>query len=259
NHECEAGFYQKGTDDESQQGDLWNHLYEDHYRQLWSTLARLRCIPNPRGDTYPEGGEGAPGYDSLDDWFGEPGPWNEGAPLSHLQNFYAWTWGDALFVVLDPYRYTLVGSVLFPNSPSLYTLGPTQLQWLEDVLANSNATWKFIFSHHQVGGGLINRHGDLIEDGGSQYAYGRGSAVEADRPDTEQAVIHDLMLQHGAQFFVYGHDHGFCHSVKDGINYLCCGRPTFLNDWWSRPGMLDSYGSILIQGQEHSWVQALYA
>lgn len=259
NHECEAGFYQRGTNEGSQYGDLWNHLYQNEYRQLWNTQARLLSIPNPRGDTYPEGGEGAPGCDSLEDWFGEAGPWNDGAPLTHLQNFYAWTWGDALFVVLDPFRCTLVGSVTFPNSPSQYTLGPTQLQWLADVLAGSTATWKFVIAHHQVGGGLINRGGFPIVDGGTEYAYGRGSAIEADRPDTEQAVIHNLMLQYGAQFFVYGHDHGFCHSVKDGIHYLCCGRTTFLNTWWQNDGMLDSYGSILTQGQEKPWVQALYS
>jgi|GEM_PF-5900878 len=259
NHECEAGFYQRGTDDGEQYGALWNKLEAEDYRQLVTTRARLMCIPNPRGDTYPEGGEGAPGYDSLNDWLGEPGPWNDGAPTTHLQNFYAWTWGDALFVVLDPFRYTLVGSVVFPNSPAQYTLGPTQLQWLEDVLAASTATWKFIFAHHQVGGGLINRGGFTIEDGGTGYAYGRGSAIEADRAGVEQMLIHEMMLQHGAQFFVYGHDHGFSHSAIDGVHYLCCGRPTFLNRWWTADGMTESYGDLLIQGQDKPWMQLLHS
>lgn len=256
NHEKEAGFHQKGTDD-PEPPPLWNHQSATQYRQKWSAEARLLCIPNPRGDTYPEGGEGAPGYDSLDDWLGEEGPWNDGT-RSHLQNFYAWTWGDGLFIVLDPFRYTLVGSITGTNSPSQWTLGPTQLQWLEDVLAGSNATWKFILCHHQVGGGLINAPGHPIEDGGTKRAYGRGSAVEADRPGTEQAIIHNLMLQYGAQFFVYGHDHAFCHSVMDGVHYLCCGRATHLNAWWGRRGMLDSYGSIVNQGQDRPWIEALY-
>lgn len=258
NHECEAGFYQRGTDDPAEQGALWNRLTAEQYRQLWCTQARQTCIPNPRGDTYPEGGEGAPGYDSFADWFGVAGPWNEGAPRSHLQNFYAWTWGDALFIVLDPFRYTRVGSVWFPNSPSQYSLGPTQMQWLEDVLASSTATWKFIFAHHQVGGGLINRAGHLIEDGGDGYAYGRGSAIEAARPETEQARIHELMLLHNVQFFVYGHDHGFTHSLLDGIHYLGCGRPTHLNDWWPNSGMIDSYGDLLLHGLDKSWMRGLF-
>lgn len=258
NHEQEAGFYQRGTDAPDPPRPR-NGLSAEQYHQKWASKARLLCIPNPRGDTYPEGGEGAPGYDSLDDWLGEEGPWNEGSPRGNLQNFYAWTWGDALFIVLDPYRYTLVGSITRPNCISQWTLGPTQLQWLEDVLANSTATWKFLFSHHQVGGGLIDAQGCSILEGGASPAYGRGSAVEADRTGAEQAFIHNLMLQHGAQFFVYGHDHVFCHSVKDGINYLCTGRPPHLNHWWHQSGMLNSYGSILDPGQSTPWIDALYA
>ena len=258
NHECEAGFYQRGTDDPNEQGPLWNHLRAEEYRQLWAIQARMNCIPNPRGDTYPEGGEGAPGYDSFEDWYGEPGPWNDGAPRTHLQNFYAWTWGDALFIVLDPFRCTKVGSILFPNSPTQYSLGAAQLQWLEDVLANSTAAWKFIFAHNQVGGGLINRGGDVIVDGGEGYAYARGSAVEALREGTEQALIHQLMLRYNAQYFIHGHDHGFSHSVLDGVHYVCCGRPTHLDPWWSRDGMTGSYGDLLQHGQNQPWMQNLF-
>ncbi len=247
NHEKEAGYHQHGTDD-PEPPEPWNRQSATQYHQMWSAEARLLCIPNPRGDTYPEGGEGAPGYDTLAEWLGEEGPWNERATRSHQQNFYAWTWGDALFVVLDPFRYTLVGSITKPNYLSQWTLGATQLQWLQDLLARSNATWKFVLAHHQVGGGLIDRRGRPVVEGAAAAVYGRGSAVEADRPDVEQAFIHKLMRRHGVQFFLYGHDHAFCHGVKDGINYICCGRPTHLSRWWSGAGMLDSYGSILGQG-----------
>lgn len=256
NHEQEGGFFQKGVRKLNPNLPR-NGLRPRQHHQKWCTRARLLCIPNPRGDTYPQGGEGAPGYDSLDDWLGEEGPWNEGTPRSHLQNFYAWTWSDALFVVLDPHRATLVGSTTRPNSPSQWTLGATQLQWLRDVLARSNATWKFVLCHHQVGGAPVNFGGHSIQEGGAQPAYARGSAVEAERPGTEQVLIHNLMRQHGVQFFVYGHDHVFCHSIKSGIHYLCCGRPTFLNPWWDQAGMLASYGSILEQGRDKPWIQAL--
>ncbi|MBU0639413.1 MAG: metallophosphoesterase, partial [Planctomycetes bacterium] len=255
NHEQEAGFYQRGPAEPP--AHLWNGLSSEQYHQLWATAARLKCIPNPRCDTYPEGGEGAPGYDSIADWWGDDGPWNNGAPMTDLQNFYAWTWGDALFVALDPFRYTLVGSGTVTNSPSQWTLGPTQLRWLEDVLAASAARWKFVLAHHQVGGGLINVQGDAIPDGGDEQAYARGSANEATRPGTEQALVHELMLRYGVQFFMYGHEHAFCHSVKDGVNYLCCGRPTFLNRWWSRGGMRASYGSIVNAQPSVPWVNAL--
>ena len=256
NHENEAGFYQRGTN-QFPAPLLWNRLCATQYHQKWNTEARLRFIPNPRGDTYPEGGEGAPGYDTAADWGAGTDPWNDGIN-SNIQNFYAWTWGDALFIVLDPFRYTLVGSVSVTNSPSQWTLGTTQMQWLQDVLTASTARWKFIIAHHQVGGGLIDVGGCPIQDGGTQWAYARGSAVEADRPGTEQALIHQLMLQHGVRFFVYAHDHTFCHSVKDGIHYLCCGRPTCLEPWWAQQGMLDSYGNIVVQGRDKPWIKALY-
>jgi len=256
NHEQEAGFFQRGTDHPPQY--LWNHLSATQYQQKWATEARLRFVPNPRGDTYPQGGEGPPQYDSADDWHAGTDPWNDGT-RSHIQNFYAWTWGDALFVVLDPFRYTRVGSCTVPNSPSQWTLGPTQMRWLHDVLAASDARWKFILAHHLVGGGLINIYGQSIQDGGNDWAYGRGSGIEADRPGTEQAIIHRLALQHGVQFFVYAHDHAFCHSVNDGVHYICCGRPTFLNEWWRGEGMRESYGNLLVQGQDKPWTRMLYS
>ncbi|MBU0639017.1 MAG: metallophosphoesterase [Planctomycetes bacterium] len=253
NHEQEAGFFQCGGG----AGPLRNKLGPHDYHQLWATAARLKCIPNPRCDTYPEGGEGAPGYDSIHDWWGDDGPWNNGAPTTDLQNFYAWSWGDALFVVLDPFRYTLPGSLYFPNRLAQWSLGPTQMQWLADTLAASSARWKFVLCHHLVGGGPINMRGFEVEQGGDERVYGRGSAIEADRPDTEQFQIHQLMRSCGAQFFVYGHDHAFCHSIKDGIRYVACGRPSHLNPWWVNSGMLASYGSILNAQPSVPWVKAL--
>ncbi|UCG32289.1 MAG: metallophosphoesterase [Phycisphaerales bacterium] len=246
NHDQEAGFYQRGTDKPPTSGP-GNRLSADQYHQKWATEARLRYMPNPRGDTYPEGGEGAPEVDTAAEWGAGSDPWNDGT-RSHLQNFYAWTWGDALFVVLDPFRYTLTEAVVRPTSPRQWTLGPTQMRWLEQVLAHSQARWKFVVAHHQVGG-LVAPDGE---------AYGRGGASVAKQPGTEQATIHALMREHGAQFFVYGHDHAFAHTVMDDIHYLCCGRPTYLNGWWGQQALVDNYGSLLTQGREVATTRSLY-
>ncbi|MCK4415174.1 MAG: metallophosphoesterase [Candidatus Eisenbacteria sp.] len=256
NHEQECGFNQRGDDGTISTMPLGNHLAPDQYQQKWATHARLTFIPNPRGDTYPEGGEGAPGVDTSAEWAAGTDPWNDGE-RENLQNFYAWTWGDALCVVLDPYRYTLPGKFRATTSPSDWTLGPTQLAWLAETLANSSCRWKFIFAHHQVGGGLIGIDGQPTVDGQGR-AYGRGSGVEAARGDTEQAVIHGLMKRHDVQFFVYGHDHCFCHSVWDGVHYVCCGRPTYLNPWFNKKGTLSSYGNVIRQGHDQSWIQQLH-
>ncbi|UCG33394.1 MAG: metallophosphoesterase [Phycisphaerales bacterium] len=255
NHEREAGYYRRGRPDRENAGFADNLLGPEQYLQKWGTEARLTFIPNPRGDTYPQGGESAPGYDTAAEWGAGSDPWNDGT-CEHLQNFYAWTWGDALFIVVDPFRYSLVDSFDRPTSPTHHRLGPTQLQWVADTLANSTQIWKFVIAHHQVGGGLIDADGLPIFDG-QGIAYGRGSAIEADTPDTDQAVLHQLMVDYGVQFFLYGHDHAFTHSVLDGVNYICCARPTRLNLWFQGQGMRDSYGDLLRQGEDRPWMRNL--
>ena len=255
NHEREAGYYRRGRPAGEEPGFADNNLGPEQYQQKWGTETRLTFIPNPCGTTYPQGGEGAPGYDTAAEWGAGSDPWNDGTS-THLQNFYAWTWGDALFIVLDPFRYSLVDSYDRPTSPTDYRLGPTQLQWVADTLADSEQVWKFVISHHQVGGGLIDGDGDPIVEG-EGIAYGRGSAVEADRPGTDQAVLHQLMVDHGVQFFLYGHEHAFAHSVKDGVNYILCAKPTNLHTWLAAQGMRDSYGDLLQQGQDQTWMRML--
>ena len=89
-----------------------------------------------------------------------------------IQDYYAWTWGDALFVVIDPYWYSTTkpyvgniggGESSTPGSGNRWdwTLGLTQYLWLQQTLQNSTAKYKFIFAH-QVAGGLND--------------YGRGGA-----------------------------------------------------------------------------------
>lgn len=154
-----------------------------------SSSQRLLYVPGPRSDTYPEGG-------------------------SANEDYYAFTWGDALFVVLNVMSYTptchlLSGPVGLPDD---WTLGQAQLAWLESTLANATSKWRFIFIHHTVGGNA----GDL-----SNSAYGRGGGRAA--YVGEQAVIHQMLLKYGVQIFFYGHDHVFTDMVVDGIHYTLPG------------------------------------
>jgi hypothetical protein len=98
------------------------------------------------------------------------------------------------------------------GSPEEWTLGETQLAWLEQTLESSSSKWKFLFIHHAVGG----KAGD---DANSLYGRGGGLAANVG----EQARIHELMLQHGVQIFFYGHDHVFTDMVVDGIHYSLPG------------------------------------
>lgn len=154
-----------------------------------SLAQRLVYVPGPGRDTYPEGG-------------------------SANGDYYAFTWGDALFVVLNVMTYTPTCHLLgtFPGLPDDWTLGDDQLAWLERTLAAATARWRFLFIHHTVGGAA----GDF-----NNSAYGRGGGQAA--RVGEQAVVHDLMMRHGAQIFFYAHDHVFTDMVVDGIHYTLPG------------------------------------
>lgn len=154
-----------------------------------STTQRLIYSPGPSPTTYAEGGSGN-------------------------QDYYAFTWGDALFVVLNVMTYTPTCHLLdtYPGVPDDWTLGAAQLDWLRRTLAGATAKWKFLFIHHTVGGAA----GDP-----SDTAYGRGGGQAANVG--EQATVHALMRQYGVQIFFYAHDHVFTDMVVDGIHYALPG------------------------------------
>lgn len=154
-----------------------------------SRSQRLLYVPGPDATTYPEGG-------------------------SAFQNYYAFTWGDALFVMLDVFTYTPTCHLLYedPGLADDWTLGTEQLDWLRGVLAGTTAKWRFLFIHHPVGGMTP----DPVES-----AYGRGGGLAANVG--MQATVHQLMRDHGVQVFFYGHDHVFTDMTVDGIHYALPG------------------------------------
>lgn len=116
--------------------------------------------------------------------------------------YFAFDWGDALFVVLVVVNNKESKPV---KSPARFHIGDRQLHWLESVLSNSSQKWKFLFGHHPFGGA---------------DTYGRGGAAYAE--EHEQAQIQALAEQYGAHFF-YGHDHLPTKGWANGVLYYCCG------------------------------------
>lgn len=159
------------------------------FQTLRSQSQRLLYLPGPRSDTYPQGG-------------------------SSNQDYYAFTWGDALFVVLNVMSYTPTNHGLAddPGRPDDWTLGIQQLEWLNQTLANTTSKWRFLFIHHAVGGA----GGNPIDS-----AYGRGGGRAA--YVGEQALVHSLMRRYGVQIMFYGHDHVFTDMLVDGIHYTLPG------------------------------------
>lgn len=147
--------------------------------------------------------------------------------IGQPQNYYAWEWGDALFVVLDPYRYMTVrpdqGHEMWD-----WTLGHDQYEWLRRTLADSKRTFRFVFLHHILGscrGGaeLV----DLFEWGGRGRT---GLYAFAQERQGWEMPIHDLLVRNGVTAVFQGHDHVFAHQSRDGIVYQTCpmpGDPTY--------------------------------
>lgn len=141
------------------------------------------------------------------------------------ENYYAFTWGDALFVVLDPYWYTLKK---FEWST---TLGSDQYNWFRKTLSESMAKFKFVFCHNLVGGNGTDARGgieyvNLFEMGGENYdgTWGFGS----NRPEWGKP-LHELMKENGVTVFFHGHDHFFGKQEKDGVIYQEVPQPSNRN------------------------------
>ena len=160
-------------------------------------------------------------------------------------NYYAFEWGDALFVVLDPFWPTTERSrgggggggagggpdvkKLDPvDSSWSRTLGRAQYDWLAETLAASKAKQKFVFIHHLVGGvgGQAARGGvesaPFFEWGGKNADGSDGFAEH--RPGWPMP-IHQMLVKHGVSAVFHGHDHLYVHSQLDGVHYQCVPQP----------------------------------
>jgi hypothetical protein len=126
--------------------------------------------------------------------------------------YYAFAWGDALFVMLDPFWFSDQG-VKKSGSPWAWTLGTNQYYWLKSTLEASTAKYKFVFAHHLIGGSWDTQaRGGLefspyFEWGGLNTNGTDGFATN--RPGWPMP-IRDLLLTNHAQVFFHGHDHLYC-------------------------------------------------
>jgi hypothetical protein len=185
---------------------------------VWCTNARKRYFPNPVPDAFYSGNTGT--YAALD-----------GDQLH--EDYYAWNWGDVLFVVIDPFWYTTTkpftgntgggeGSDTGSGNRWDWTLGKTQYDWLRQVLTTSNAKYKFVFAHQMVGGGEDYGHGGansahLVEWGGYNEA---GTTYEfTTRRSGWYAPIHQVLVENSVSAFFHGHDHQYGYEKRDGVVY----------------------------------------
>src|SRR5690606_4494487 len=103
------------------------------------------------------------------------------------------------------------------------TLGDTQYQWFKDTLANSDAKFKFVFTHHVLGTGRGGIElAKLYEWGG--YSPNGSYDFTTKRPNWD-LPIHELMAKYDVTIFFQGHDHLFAKQELDGVIYQAVPNP----------------------------------
>lgn len=173
---------------------------------VWAIGMRKQYFPNPVSDAF---------YSAS----AAPDPLG-----GQLQDYFAWHWGDALFVVLNPYWHA-------PPRRSDerwgLSLGDAQYRWLKRTLEESHARYKLVFVHQLVGG--IDRQGrggiEGIEFGewGGKNADG-SNGLQTHRPGWNEP-IHSMLVRNQVSIVFHGHDHLFAKQDLDGIVYQEVPQP----------------------------------
>jgi hypothetical protein len=159
------------------------------------------------------------------------------------RDYYAWTWGDALFVLIDPYWHSkqAVDNVAGVSADTTdkgggkaggsgkttnlwnVGIGDVQYAWLKKTLETSKAKYKFVFAHHVLGTGRGAVEVSTNYEWGGKDPKGQ-STFAKERPNWE-LPIHDLMVKNGVSIFFQGHDHIFVTQERDGLIYQSMPNP----------------------------------
>lgn len=213
NHENEEGW---NLDDKGQ--DVANSL------PVLGANARKRYFANPVPNSFYTG--------NLDDSVSE-------ITGDHLkEDYYAFEWGDALFVALDPFWYTMTkpfaGSLGGEQNDETvgdrwdWTLGDEQYFWLSNTLQGSDAKYKFVFIHHLTGGTADysrgGANGAKFCEWGGYNIDGQTWGFDQERPGWD-LPIHELMVQNDVDILFHGHDHVFAAEMLDGMVYQLVPHP----------------------------------
>jgi hypothetical protein len=174
---------------------------------LWALNLRKRLYANPEPGAFYTGNREA------------------GMGVGWLQDYYAWEWGDALFVVLDPFWYS-------PRQRGgednwVRTLGRDQYEWLKHTLEGSRATFRFVFLHHLVGG--IGREARGGREAARLYEWGgrdeQGLEGFSERRRGWAMPIHELLVRNRVNAVFHGHDHLYVKEDLDGVVYQSVPQP----------------------------------
>ena len=145
--------------------------------------------------------------------------------LGLLQDYYAWEWGNALFIALDPYWFEQQQQN--GNDNWKHTLGLEQYLWLKQTLESSRATFKCVFIHQLVGGKDEQGRGGV--EAAPFYEWGGKNADGSDGFNENRSdwpmPIHQLFQKNHVSIVFHGHDHLFATQELDGIIYQEVPQP----------------------------------
>ena len=210
---------------------LGNHEGENNYYlaqtppdniAVYATTSRKFYYPNPYPNSFYTGNT-------------DVEPYGIGNP----ENYYSWTWGDALFVVLDVYRDQCDTSAKPTNWA--WSLGLPQYTWLKNTLENSTQKYKFVIAHHTRGEGRGGVTTARYFEWGGYEANGTTWGFTAKRPGWAKP-IHQLFVDNGVNIFFQGHDHLFAREELDGVIYQELPMPS---DSTYQIGMLANAGAYV--------------
>lgn len=160
--------------------------------------------------------------------------------IGAMKDYYAWTWGDALFVVLDPFRYS-VRQRGGGGDGWGWSLGLPQYQWLKQTLEQSGAKYKFVFLHNLLCGDQAARGGVEVaafNKWGGKNADGSDGFKEH-RPGWD-TPIHQLLVRNRVAAVFKAHDNFYAQQELDGIVYQMIPQPSFAGN--DRIQDLETYG-----------------
>jgi hypothetical protein len=230
----------------------WN-LDDTNSIALLNINARKLYYPQPISDSF---------------YSGNTDP-RSGIDGDHLrEDYFAWEWGDALFVVIDPYQYTLIKPFSGTAGGELddetvigdrwdWSLGQQQFNWFKQTLENSDAKFKFVFAHHGLGGledyvrgGAAPAH--MFEWGGNNI-NGTTWGFATQRPGWGDEPIHQLMVAYGVSAFFHGHDHVYAYEKRDGVVYQEVPSPSMTGSGFSSyySGANGSYALQVVANPGH--------
>lgn len=202
---------------------------------IWGTQWRKYYYPNPYPNSFYSGNTQIENYG-----------------IETPENYYSWTWGDALFVVLDVYR-----TEIFPGATPAdgskptnwdWTLGYSQYLWMRNILENSTATHKFVFAHHSRGQG----RGGIVWAPGFEWGGMQGTQYKFDqyRPGWGKP-IHQVFVDSGVDIFFQGHDHLYAKEQLNGVIYQEVPMPSDITYTIGYTANATAYTDVTMDGTGH--------